>query len=40
VKVSPARPSYDLLVLGELGAQDRSVDYGVIWQDNGEGGRP
>jgi len=39
-KFGTARPSYDLLVLGEIGTQDRSMDYGLIWHDNGEGGRP
>jgi len=34
------KPSYDLLVLGDIGTQDRSLDYGAIWLDNGVGGRP
>ncbi len=38
-KVSPARPPYDLLTLGEIGNRSRSMDYSVIWQDNG-GSRP
>jgi len=39
-KVSPAKPSYDLLTLGGIEAQSQSVAFGLIWQDNGEGGRP
>ncbi len=38
-KVSPAKPSYDLFTLGEIGAQSQSVAFSHIWQDNG-GGRP
>ncbi|MDQ7784830.1 MAG: zf-HC2 domain-containing protein [Desulfomonilaceae bacterium] len=39
-QVGPARPSYDLLVLGEFSAQSGPVDYGLIWHDHGEGGSP
>lgn len=39
-KVSPAKPSYDLLTLGGIGAQGEPVAFNAIWQDNGEGGRP
>ncbi len=40
VRVGPAKPSYDLLVLGEIGTRSPTMDYGLIWQDSGKGDRP
>ena len=39
-KVIPDTPSYDLLILGGIGAENQPEAFSPIWQDNGEGVRP
>jgi anti-sigma factor RsiW len=39
VKVDRAKPSYDLLTLGGIGAEGQSVAFNRIWQGNAKGGR-
>lgn len=39
-EVGAAKPSYDLLALGEIEPSSQAVAFSHIWQDDREGGRP